>query len=160
MTIWRTPRTAGCWAATEPTRTRTFRQKLIRSSRDFWSVSRSQAPRPIPSKWNTGQLNSSLNWIPFNASRSTSRSARVSGCFSSHPSLIRLAPRKKDQALADNMNRSLANISDLLSNAGINFNYLGVDEPLTMPLENLPRCNRTRMARRCWSVCENPIKSP
>ncbi len=58
-----------------------------------------------------------------------SASGFMAGIVARQPAFIRLAPKKKDQSLADKMNHSLANIADLLRNAGITFNYLGTDEP-------------------------------
>lgn len=53
----------------------------------------------------------------------------MSRLVSGMPSLIRISPRKKDNAMEKRMNQSLVNIAELLGKAGISFNYLGKDEP-------------------------------
>lgn len=53
----------------------------------------------------------------------------MSGLVSEMPTLMRLAPKRKDTLLEQRMNRSLVNIAELLEKAGVNYNYLGKEEP-------------------------------
>ncbi len=56
-------------------------------------------------------------------------SQKMSSIVSSFPGFIKLAPMKRDNRIAERMDKSLSNIALLLRKAGISFNYLGEDEP-------------------------------